>query len=412
MADSSAPVVIVGGGIAGLATAVYLAQAGQDTVILERAKEIGGRAQTKESKGFHFNLGPHALYAAGAGRAVLDELGIEVSGHYPPKRGLYGIRNGERFVLPSGPGSLVRTGLLGWRDKLELLGFLAKLPKLDTTRYASMTAREWLDNELESERTRELVEALFRVATYANAPSEMGAEAALEQLQLAVTGNVVYLDGGWQTIVDGLRTKARAAGVCIETGASVAEVWSDGVVLADGRELATSAVVLAAGPAEVSRLTSTNIELTPIRAACLDVALERTPDPSANFALGIDEPLYLSRHSSTARLAPTGGAMIHVARYLAPGESATAEPLESLLDAMQPGWRDVVVERRFLPKMTVSHAVVPPGGRPTNVDMVGMNNVYVAGDWVGPDGMLADAAFASARRVAGCLGAVEATRAA
>ncbi len=47
MPDNSAPVVIVGGGIAGLTTAVYLARAGRDTVILERAKEIGGRAQTQ-----------------------------------------------------------------------------------------------------------------------------------------------------------------------------------------------------------------------------------------------------------------------------------------------------------------------------------------------------------------------------
>ncbi len=316
------------------------------------------------------------------------------------------------FVLPSGPGSLMRTGLLGWRDKLEFLGLLAKLPKLDTTRYASMTAREWLDDELESERARELVEVLFRVATYANAPLQMGAGAALRQLQLAATGNVLYLDGGWQTIVDGLRTTAHAAGARIETGATVAEVSDDGVVLDDGREFPASATVLSVEPGEVARLAPMNVELTPIRAACLDVALERLPDPSANFALGIDEPLYLSCHSSTARLAPTGGAMIHVARYLAPGETAKVGPLESLLDLMQPGWREVVVEQRFLPKMTVSHAVVPPGGRPTDVDMLDFKNVCVAGDWVGPEGMLADAALASVRRVAKRLGAVEVKRAA
>ena len=148
----------------------------------------------------------------------------------------------------------MRTGLLGWRDKLEFLGLLAKLPKLDTTRYASMTAREWLDDELESERARELVEALFRVATYANAPLQMGAGAALRQLQLAATGNVLYLDGGWQTIVDGLRTTAHAAGARIETGATVAEVSDDGVVLDDGREFPASATVLSVEPGEVARL--------------------------------------------------------------------------------------------------------------------------------------------------------------
>ena len=46
-------------------------------------------------------------------------------------------------------------------------------------------------------------------------------------------------------------------------------------------------------------------------------------------------------------------------------------------------------------------------GRPTDVDMLAMQNVYVTGDWVGPVGMLSDTSLASARRVAEHLGAVE-----
>ena len=45
-------------------------------------------------------------------------------------------------------------------------------------------------------------------------------------------------------------------------------------------------------------------------------ALARLPQPRATFALGIDRPLYLSVHSAVAALAPAGGAMIHVAKYL------------------------------------------------------------------------------------------------
>ena len=39
------------------------------------------------------------------------------------------------------------------------------------------------------------------------------------------------------------------------------------------------------------------------------------------FSLGIDRPLYLSVHSATARLAPEGGALIQVAKYLPPNHS-------------------------------------------------------------------------------------------
>ncbi len=80
MNDTKKLVIIVGGGLAGLATAAYLAKAGRPVTVLERSKELGGRADTHVSKGYFFNLGPHALYAKGAGRAVLDEENADL-GH-------------------------------------------------------------------------------------------------------------------------------------------------------------------------------------------------------------------------------------------------------------------------------------------------------------------------------------------
>ena len=77
---------------------------------------------------------------------------------------------------------------------------------------------------------------------------------------------------------------------------------------------------------------------------------------------------------------------------------------QRLLDLMQPGWRAALVARRFLPHLTVSHALVTAAqggtaGRPGPAvpDVPGL---YVAGDWVGPEGMLADASLASARQAA------------
>ena len=64
-----------------------------------------------------------------------------------------------------------------------------------------------------------------------------------------------------------------------------------------------------------------------------------------------------------------------------------------------PGWRAEVDVERFLPDMTVVHAIAAPEGRP-DVDALGMEGVALAGDWIGPDGMLADAAVASGLRAA------------
>lgn len=111
-------------------------------------------------------------------------------------------------------------------------------------------------------------------------------------------------------------------------------------------------------------------------------------------------------HSLTARLAPAGGALIHVAKYLgsdaADNPAAIETELEGVLDLVQPGWRAVLVDRQFLPKMIVTHAVATATqgglqGRP-QPDVAGVEGLYLAGDWVGEEGWLADASVASAKQ--------------
>jgi phytoene dehydrogenase-like protein len=139
----------------------------------------------------------------------------------------------------------------------------------------------------------------------------------------------------------------------------------------------------------------------------LDVALERLPEPHALFGLGLDRPLYFSVHSATAQLAPANGALIHVMKYLGPLTEAAPvveRELEGVLDLLQPGWRVVLRERRFLPTLTVAHALPTAeqgglAGRP-RPDETGVRGVYLAGDWVGGEGWLADASVASGRRAA------------
>ena len=67
---------------------------------------------------------------------------------------------------------------------------------------------------------------------------------------------------------------------------------------------------------------------------------------------------------------------------------------------MQPGWRELIVRRRFLPAMRAANALVtapggPLDGRPSAA-LGRITGLYLAGDWVGPEGMFADAALASA----------------
>jgi len=56
------PVVIVGGGVSGLAMAHLLSESGVSVVVLERDAEIGGLAKSYRYDGFVFDVGPHRFH--------------------------------------------------------------------------------------------------------------------------------------------------------------------------------------------------------------------------------------------------------------------------------------------------------------------------------------------------------------
>jgi phytoene dehydrogenase-like protein len=417
-------VIIVGGGLAGLSAAVFLARAGRTVTIFERRRYLGGRAVTHLRHGYRFNLGPHAFYRNGYGWNVLRELGIPVRGGVPKARGI-AMLGDKRYRLPSSLWSLLTTSLLGLKAKAQFAILLIRIWRIDPKPYAAMTVREWIDANASDESIRQLLEALFRLATYSDRPDIQSASAALAHLRLALRG-VVYVDEGWQKIVDSLHSAAVAAGVNfvsssrvvrvhhangavsgVELGGLEADVRNDtmAMVMPDmsdpdkGTSIPADTVILAVDPATVRELVPELDwpETTAVTAACLDVALSKLPNPRNLFALGIDQSLYYSVHSAWAQLTPKGGALIHAAAY----GDGTEQELEELIDEMQPGWRDLIVHRRFLPAMTVSNALAEPAGKTQRTRATtSLSGLYVAGDWVDEGGILSDAAFASARAAA------------
>ncbi|MFZ5469790.1 MAG: phytoene desaturase family protein [Myxococcota bacterium] len=405
---------VIGGGLAGLAAATWLARAGKRVTLFEKAR-TGGRARTRALHGALFNQGPHALYRAGRAMELLRSLGIRPSGGSPPLSGNLAWCGGRLCALPVGTVSLLTTSLLSLQEKLELARLLAGLGHLDATALEGLTLDAWLARALSHERCREVLRSVVRLASYANHPESISAGAAVRQLRLAAAGNVLYLHGGWQTLVDALRAAATSAGVRIIEGTPAERLeqahGAVAAVHAGGERLAAREVVLAVPPRAAAVVSGLAVmhqladRLTPIRAACLDLVLRELPCPRHTFALGIDRPYYFSIHSHVARLGPEGLHVMLAAKYLSRcDEGAAALPeLEAFVDAVQPGWREHVMTRRFLPELVVTHAVPTPHGRPP-VDAAGVSGLYLCGDWVGPEGMLADAALSSAAQVARRLG--------
>src|SRR5947199_1641978 len=252
--------IIIGGGVAGLTAATLLARQGRRVKLFEQSQALGGRARTKTQDGFHFNIGPHALYRGGRGIEILRELGVTPSGRMPAVSGAFAIKDNTRHTFPSGITSLLTTGLFGLSAKLEAMRWLASLAKIDAGSLMHVSLREWLDRHITHREVQDFLMAAIRIATYTNAPDLLSAGAALKQLQLAFAKSVLYLDGGWQTIVDGLLDAALAAGVEIETGAKAERVERQangtvrGLRTADGQLVYASHIVIAASPAVAASL--------------------------------------------------------------------------------------------------------------------------------------------------------------
>ncbi len=78
MPDKDYNTIVVGGGMAGLTSAAYLAKAGRQVLLIEKNRECGGLVSTFSRDGFQFEAGIRALENAGIIFPMLDELGIEL----------------------------------------------------------------------------------------------------------------------------------------------------------------------------------------------------------------------------------------------------------------------------------------------------------------------------------------------
>lgn len=399
-------VVVVGAGLAGLAAAATAAEAGVSVLLLD-SRAPSGRAATDQVGRFRFNRGAHALYRSGPGHPVLDRLSIQVDAAPPEDSDAHG-RLGDRVgLLPWGDDALSRTRLVDEDDKPALAKVMASLNGWRPEDLATRTARQWFDDLGLAPSARRFLETQARLVTYVADFDSVSADLVATQLQQDPV--VDYLHDGWSSLIDQLARVARQHHVTIATGGKVRHVTPDGhQVRVDRSDRVTLAhqVVLAAGtPAANARLLPQPPpawqRLGPaLEVAAADLGLAHVPE--RRVLLGFDRPLYLSRHAPPARLAPPGGAVVHLLRYLRPDEnlSAAAGRAELLEHARVAGINPADIEEsRYLHRMVVTGALPVPerggmAGRPRITD-TGTARVLVAGDWVGPDGHLADASLAS-----------------
>jgi phytoene dehydrogenase-like protein len=428
-------VVVIGAGMAGLATGALLAKQGKRVAVIEKGNQAGGRAYTYEEKGYTLNYGAHAVYRPHSGYLgqVMAQLGREVPRCGSPDNDRSYWADGDRFgAMSSKPHKALTTSLFGMRSKLALAPFMLAVRGAKLDGLGDMTWRAWVDAKTKDAAVRRFAMALATVNTYTRPAGDLAARAVLGTIQRNAFAKdyVGYMYGGWRSMYDAFIDVIQSHDGAVITGAAIdrLEHAPDGSIVAAmtaGERYEAAAFVCTIPPQDAPAIAApgTLLEtelrgwsgLQDVRALTIDLGLSRpVRDDDLTFAYDIERDLYYSIHSETAMdLAPAGSQLLHAMAYLSPEEAADDALLASRrtalvagLDRFFPGWRSVAVVERSLPNArVVSARATPeqfPAGRVPLRSSVAPN-LYFAGDGRDLELNLSEIIFASAMEVAGAL---------
>ncbi|MEU9888436.1 hydroxysqualene dehydroxylase HpnE [Sphaerisporangium sp. NPDC051011] len=270
---SAAPVAIVGGGLAGIAAAVALAEAGLPVTVYEARPRLGGATHSFRRDGLTVDNGQHVfLRCCTAYRGLLDRIAapgqVRVQDRFDVRVLTPAGRAGRlrRAALP-GPFHMMPTiaaySLLGPADRLRAVRASAALTRLDPSDPAldRVALGTWLAAHGQRAPAREALWELFTVAAL-NVPSgEAALGPAAKVFQTALLGRADAADIGIPAVPLGVLhgTGALAAirrrGGEVRLSAKVTAVERGPAIIVDGARVAAPAVIVATPHEQAARIT-------------------------------------------------------------------------------------------------------------------------------------------------------------
>jgi phytoene dehydrogenase-like protein len=363
-------ITVVGGGIAGLVATIACAEGGAKVRLVEAHERLGGRARSTDGP-YKANLGPHAMYNDGAFWKWMR----------------------ERDILPAYRNARL-TGV-----RLRLGGTLRRTPPLGTLpailrlrgREAPVATdfRTWAASHTD-EDTAALAASAAGVFTFHHDPGELSAAFVwprMVRLLLTVPSIVTYPVAGWSTLVAALEKRVGELGAIVETGTRLEELPATPTILATELDQAREL------------LGDDSLRWHSGRTVCLDIGVRHhRGDPT--IVSDLDESGWIGRYSgANPTIAPEGEELIQAQMPIRPGESAdqAAMRLERFLDLSIEDWRGRETWRRRQVMDGRSGALDMPGSSWRERPAIDRGDgVFLAGDMVAAEGMLAEVSWASA----------------
>jgi oxygen-dependent protoporphyrinogen oxidase len=175
----SAPVIVIGGGISGLACAFRLKQRGIPFLLLEKSNRFGGVVQSIQQNGFQFEHGPQSFTLTSPLNELIHAAGL--SGELlraPSRMPRYIYVGGKLVPAPMSPFSLLTTSLLTAGTKWNLLTEPLRRthPPEEDESIASFVRRKFGNSLLDN------LAAPFVSGVYAGDPEKLSLRSAFPQV--------------------------------------------------------------------------------------------------------------------------------------------------------------------------------------------------------------------------------------
>ena len=344
-------IVIVGGGVAGLATALHIAdrarvdeQAVQITV-LEAQDRFGGNIHTDEADGYIIEQGPNGYLnnvkatTRLVARLKLNDLLLPASENASAR---YLYRHGKLHALPTGPVGMLRSPLLSLRGRLRV--FCEPLGPAPAKNQSDESVFAFASRRIGREAASVLVDAMVSGVFAGNAhtlslQSAFPKMAAMEREHGSLvkamisrmwagrkqrnqraakepraggpagpSGVLTSFRGGLERLIDALVRELKAAGVHLQTNAKVAAIRQNAPHAVDPWQVCTEAgeahvadAVVVAIPSPIAASLFSTVD------ASLANAVGAIPSASlAVVALGFDDNALGARPTGFGFLVPRG----------------------------------------------------------------------------------------------------------
>ncbi|WP_216830666.1 FAD-dependent oxidoreductase [Alkalihalobacterium elongatum] len=413
-------VVVVGGGLAGLAAAAFLSFNGKKVALLERGK-LGGRAVTLPIKGFNFNFGAHAIYGRDTSILKKFENELKLNIHWKdfnPYKARYD--SGEELShVPSNVRGLFKTKILSSPGKVVFAWEVFKTMLSIDSGVPHQSIGKWLEKQNIGEDVKKMMLTLASSNFFTSEPEQIPSEVFFQYYKRIFTTNkpVAYIGGGWQSLINEfVRVIKENDGEIFEKAKVTHAVTNENKVIqiVSGDDIyEAEEFIFAIPPKELLKVfKETDIEdwlshyakYKPSSVFVYDIGLSKRVESPFTYIYDRKNQMFItdiSYYDETCT--PEGGQLLQAVAYLKDEDIGNTEALdkykqqiEALYDKHFEGWRENLVVPRVSKNAVVQEVKWNMNQQAMPIYFPDYRNTFFTGDWCQGQGQLSELSFSSA----------------